>query len=589
MSFNKTAFFIAAVLAAMTVTSCGGHVEPEVTEDGTRVTLTESLTITDAGKYILTGKIDGGQLTINADKNADIEIVLENVEITCGTSAPIYIKEADRVTFTLAENSVNTLKNGGVYEAIDDNNIDAVIFSKADVTFAGVGTLNIEGEIGNGITSKDDLEIMGGTYNIKVGNHAIEAKDLLSVTDGTFVLDAGKDGLHAENDEDQMLGNLTVSGGTFDIKHKGDAIDAGGYLTIGGCTVNAVGDGKGIVASGNLTVESGTYNIDTIDDALHSNADLTVIDGTFTLTTDDDGIHSDNNTVIKNGKINILESYEGIEGHTVTIDGGEITLKANDDGINAAGGNDGSGLEGENDFGGRGRGGMMDTDAEAYITINGGIINVNASGDGIDSNGAFTVNGGEVYVDGPSNSGNGALDYGTTAAVSGGKFIATGAADMASGFGNTSTQCAAFVSFANTSGEISVTDKDGNVLISFTPTKNYGCAVISLPEFAVGETYTVKTGEASTELTLTDTVTGGMGGFGGMGGLGGRPQGGRPQGDQRPEGMTPPEGFEIPEGGFQRPEGMTPPEGFEIPEGGFRGGRDEQHHQLPSEETASAE
>ena len=85
---------------------------------------------------------------------------------------------------------------------------------------------------------------------------------------------------------------------------------------------------------------------------------------------------------------------------------------AEDDGMNAAGGNDSSG------FNGPGFGGDQFASAEgAYICISGGIININAYGDGIDSNGSFEVSGGETYLSGPVNSGNGSLDYSTTAVI----------------------------------------------------------------------------------------------------------------------------------------------------------------------------
>ena len=64
--------------------------------------------------------------------------------------------------------------------------------------------------------------------------------------------------------------------------------------------------------------------------------------------------------------------------------------------------------------------------AEGLLIITGGTININADGDGIDSNGGIGITGGSVYVLGPSDNGNGAMDYGICAAITGGEIIAVG-------------------------------------------------------------------------------------------------------------------------------------------------------------------
>ena len=141
-------------------------------------------------------------------------------------SAAIYVRSAKKVFVTLAEGTENTLANGGSYIAIDDNNIDAVIFSKEDLTLNGSGNVTITAAAGHGIVCKDDLAITGGNYEITAEKHGIEGKDSVRIADGTFTITSGKDGIHVEN-EDNEEGYLYIENGTFTITSEGDGISAG--------------------------------------------------------------------------------------------------------------------------------------------------------------------------------------------------------------------------------------------------------------------------------------------------------------------------------------------------------------------------
>lgn len=102
-------------------------------------------------------------------------------DITCADSAAIYSKNADKVFLTLAEGTENTLSNGGSYTAIDENNIDAVVFSKTDLTLNGSGSLTIDAQAGHGVVSKDELTVTGGSYTVTAAEHGMTGKDSLAV------------------------------------------------------------------------------------------------------------------------------------------------------------------------------------------------------------------------------------------------------------------------------------------------------------------------------------------------------------------------------------------------------------------------
>lgn len=523
----------------------------------------QTVTITAEGTYIFSGTLSEGQIVVDAD-NAKVQIVFDNVDITCASSAAVYVKSAEKVFVTLAEGSQNTLRNTDEYVAIDDNNIDAVIFAKSDLTLNGTGSLTIISAEGHGIVSKDDLKITGGTYDITAAGHALSEKDSVRIADGTFILTAEKDGIHAENADDEETGYIYIADGDFTITSDGDGMDASNIvqiedgtfdITAGGGAANSQkthesdmpGGGmsqnierpdgesmprmgekpdgenmpqdtttdesgtstKGIKAGGGMYLNGGTYQIDSADDSIHSNANITIADGTYTLATGDDGVHADDALTVNGGTITVTESYEGLEGLTVTINDGTIDITARDDGVNAAGGTDQSGF---GTFGDHFKG--MDsaddeteetTDNEMWMELNGGYIHILTGGDGVDSNGDLTINGGEIYIDGPSDNGNSAIDYGdrSSAYVNGGTLVAIGSSGMAEVMSDSSKQKVLMVKLGEQmeAGNVELTDNEGNVIVSYTALKSYDCVIISTAEVESGATYTLTTSGTMTEVT----------------------------------------------------------------------------------------
>lgn len=511
--------------------------------------------INQAGTYVLSGTLNDGMIVVNAGDTDKVQLVLNDVSIHNTTSAAIYVLSADKVFITTASDSENTLSNGGEYIAIDDNNIDAVVFAKSDLTLNGTGTLTVSAVAGHGIVSKDDLVFTSGTYNITAASHGIAGKDSVRIANGTYTIVSDKDGIHAENADDTSLGFVYLKSGTFDITAQGDGISAGAYLQVddgvygilsGGGSANAAvktstesfGPGemtqatitsddtvsaKGLKAASDLIVNGGTFTIDSEDDSVHTNGNLTVNGGKFSISSGDDGVHADSAVTINGGIIDITQSYEGIEGLTIDIVGGEISVVASDDGLNAAGGNDNSG------FAGRG-GDAFGSTENAYIKISGGTLYVNADGDGIDSNGNLYVTGGETYVSGPSNNGNGALDYDGEATISGGVVIALGTSGMAQNFGSSSTQGSMLVNVNSGSADDSIRlcDSDGKELISWESEKAYNSILVSCPEIVQGSTYTLYSGSSSTQVVMDNLIYGSSQGMGGsVGVMRGGMQGGK--------------------------------------------------------------
>ena len=461
-----------------------------------------TITITEEGVYIVSGTLEDGQIIVDASDSDKVQIVLDGVHINCETNAAIYVREADKVFITLAENSSNTLGGGNEYTQIDDNTVDGVIFSKSDLVCNGTGSLTIEADYKHGIVSKDDLVITGGTYKITAADNGITAKDQLKILDGSFDIDAANSAVKAKNADNAELGNIYIAGGIFTIEAE--------------------------------------------QDGFHATGSIVVDDGTITVNSGDDGFHAELDTIIRGGTILVEKSNEGLEGKRVVVNGGDITVNASDDGINAANsGDDGANAANSGDGGvnaansgddganatnpGANAAGSGDDDSNAassnndssaavnsgddssisgaadgkeppqmppdtengsdmqpsqdfdpenapsggnapqnfdpgnapsdgdapqmmqggpggggnselYIKITGGTLTVSADGDGLDSNGGLLVTGGTTIVYGPTSDGDSALDYDGSAIVSGGILAAIGSAGMVESFDEASTQ-----------------------------------------------------------------------------------------------------------------------------------------------------
>lgn len=438
------------------------------------------VTIKAAGVYVLSGTLTDGTIVVDAGDDDKVQLVLDGVSITAANYAAIYAKNADKVFVTLAEGAENSLTVSGDYVQTDDNNVDAVIFAKCDLTLGGIGSLTVKDTTGHGIVSKDDLVVTGGTYTIDGQDHCLNGKDSVRIADGIFNLSCDEDGIHAGND-DQQDGYVYIEGGDINI---------------------SVGD---------------------------------------------DAIHADGLLIITGGDIDVSKSCEGVEGYKILVTGGDIDVISSDDGFNAAGGSSGSGDNHDGFGGGPDMGGVdMDADNDAYILITGGTININANGDGMDSNGCIGITGGSVYVLGPSDNGNGAMDYGICAAITGGEIIAVGGSGMAQGFGDESTQGSALVNFDEwvDAGEtITLTDSDGKEVLSYKVDKKFNSVVISTSDMKQGDNYTLTVGDQSSTFTLDDiTYSEGSGGMQ-------RPGGNSDDGNmQRPGGNSD-------DGNMQRPDG----------------------------------
>ena len=146
-----------------------------------------TITITEAGTYVISGSLSDGRIVVDAADDAKVQIVLAGASVTSSSSAAVYAKAADKVFLTLAEGTQNALSASGSFaDTGDGNNVDGTVFSKADLTVNGSGSLSVTSSQGHGIVCKDDLAICGGSIDVTAAGHAIQGKDSVAVGAGTL-------------------------------------------------------------------------------------------------------------------------------------------------------------------------------------------------------------------------------------------------------------------------------------------------------------------------------------------------------------------------------------------------------------------
>jgi hypothetical protein len=503
-----------------------------ISADSAAVTVAGSVaTITAAGTYTLSGALTDGQIVVDTEDEALVTLVLNGVDISNSTTAPIAILNAEAAVIVLADNSANNVTDAAsyVFPNAEEDEPNAAIFSNADLTLSGNGSLTVTANYNDAISSDDGLTIAGGTITVSAVDDGLRGKDYLLIQGGTINVAAAGDGLKSDNEDDATLGTVAIEGGIINVVSGGDAIAAqtdvlitGGEFNLSagggsGAQIAADASAKGIKGLVNVLIDNGTFVIDAADDAIHSNGNITINNGTFTLATGDDGMHADATLTVNGGDITIPTSYEGLESAVITINAGDIDVTSSDDGINVAGGADGSGAMAGPGRGGRGQGGPGAPSGETftytgsyYLYLNGGTIVVNAGGDGLDANGAIEMSGGLVVVNGPTEQMNGALDYDGTFNISGGTIIAVGSAGMAQAPSAGSTQSSVLLGVGNQAAgtAIDIQNAAGESLVTFTPAKAYAAILFSSPDLAQGAEYTLYLGgSAYGSFTQSSVVT----------------------------------------------------------------------------------
>lgn len=373
-------------------------------------------------------------------------------------------------------------------------NGSGAVMKENNLVIQSSGVYEIAGELTNGrimIDSSDTNEVTIRLNGVRISNQngaAFVEKSsagvvLLLAEESTNYFENTNSSQADTNDEDTNEENLESQGGILCKNNL--TIERTGDLEVYSKT------GDGIKSKGVLSVVTGSIKVESLEHGLTGNDGMQILGGTIEISCEKDGLHSKETIEFANADLNIKASNEGIEAKKIWIKSGNIILNAKDDGLNAAA--------------------DSQSNSECEIVFDGGTIAIYADGDGIDSNGSVEMNGGTVYVYGPTTNGNGALDYGIEFTMNGGTMVAMGSSGMMQSISDASKQYGITQVFGEGEDSIQKGDiikiQDGNeTILEIVAQKETAAIVLSTPELEDGKEYVIVVGDKQYKVTAQKDV-----------------------------------------------------------------------------------
>ena len=481
----------------------------------------QTLTISQAGTYVLTGSGKNTKLVVEAADTDQVHLVFQNLTLE-GEGTLLQINKAQEVVISLAEGSQNALTES---QASDDEKVKATIHSQVPLTLNGTGNLTLTALTKNALEVEDDLKVLGGTYTVKAANHGFKAEGALDIEAATLTIEAGKDGLHAEHDETTERANVTLNPTQLSIAATEDGVDAGNELTIKGGTITVSQSEEGLEArvirqlGGDVTIKSS-------DDGVNASA------GSSSKTTDTSATSKTTEASATSNSADTSPSASQATSDSATASALDSQATADPAATSQTdqaskdknqtppappagqaplqGGQPPQGGQGP---GGMPPGGQEESDPSLQIILEGGTLTVDAEGDGIDSNGTVTISGGSLVVNGSVHDGNGPLDASGDITITGGTVWALGTSDMLQGFAQGSTQASITANIAGTAGQtLIILDANGKEVARQTASKDFQAVIMSSADLIDGQTYTIQV-DGTTQTATAALVTPVTGGF----------------------------------------------------------------------------
>ena len=481
----------------------------------------QTLTITQAGTYVLTGSGKNIKLVVEAADTDQVHLVFQNLTLE-GEGTLLRINKAQEVVISLAEGSQNALTES---QASDDEEVKATIHSQVPLTLNGTGNLTLTALTKNALEAEDDLKVLGGTYTVKAANHGFKAEGALAIEAATLTIEAGKDGLHAEHDETTERANISLNPTQLSIAATEDGVDAGNELTIEGGTITVSQSEEGLEArvirqlGGDVTIKSsddgvnasaGSSNKTSDTSATSKTTDASATSNTADISSSASQATRDSATASTSASQATADPAAASQADQANKDKNQTPPAPPAGQAPPQGGQPPQNGQGP---GGMPPGGQEESDPSLQIILEGGTLTIDAEGDGIDSNGTVTISGGSLVVNGSVQGGNGPLDAAGDITITGGRVWALGTSDMLQGFAQGSTQASITANIAGTAGQtLIILDANGKEVARQTASKDFQAVIMSSADLVDGQTYTIQV-EGTPQTATAALVTPVTGGF----------------------------------------------------------------------------
>lgn len=289
-------------------------------------------------------------------------------------------------------------------------------------------------------------------------------------------------------------GSLSVGAGFI------NDIECMDVLTIMSGNYSLFAAGSAIKGEACVIIRDGEFNIVTGNDSIKStslaNGFVFIEGGDIQVSSQSAGIISYNEIILAGGNINVESKKECVKGKTIDVFDGKYFFSSSNDGIKAI---DISQQENFNQLG-------------VYIRFVGGDTEIDSWNDGLDSNGNMIFEGGRIFISGPTRHADKILSYKGLVICKGGDLIALGASKevMDLGFDPEQNYIIIYYSdkYARQKGSAyQLVDEADNILLSFTPEKDYRVAIISSDKLRIGSKYQLISRELVTEIVITEKKT----------------------------------------------------------------------------------
>ncbi|MGN0159255.1 MAG: carbohydrate-binding domain-containing protein [Brotaphodocola sp.] len=295
--------------------------ESDITVDGEGARADGNTVIIEkAGTYVVSGTRTDGQIRIEADRDELVHLVLNGAELSNKSTSPIYSPEKCKVVMTLEAGTKNVISDADAYQFEDgEDEPDAAIFTKGDLTINGTGALEVNGTYACAIRSKDDLKVVSGVLNLNSADDALKGKDSVVIGGGELHIISGGDGVKSNNDEDLEKGYVWIDGGKIVIEAESDGIQAEHALVINGGSIEITKSEEALEGK-SVDILGGQIKAVSSDDGINSAGPA---ETEREKMQDQDGVY----TRIAGGQIWLDASADGIDSNgDLYIDGGEIYL-----------------------------------------------------------------------------------------------------------------------------------------------------------------------------------------------------------------------------------------------------------------------